>query len=228
MTNLYGPAVWCEGGHASVETAGVWLRRLKSEGGGDGVVLFYLEPGGAHKSNSERPTNLLLLAGSVAIEDGPLSRLVHSCTYAPVGQESIRTTQDAPALGVLISGPALGNETRSFASPRYWVRLGPGLLSVPLCETQTEGELAERVVGFVHVESGGSVPSHPHATAHIFVYIDGEADDEIVFPDGHLETAQRRKGDFVVYPFPVEHRLFSPTGCSFFCFHEPLLYGRAS
>jgi hypothetical protein len=103
---------------------------------------------------------------------------------------------------------------------------GAGLLSMVLSDLPVDGDLAERVVGFAHIDAGSSVAPHPHATAHIFLFLEGEADDEIVFPDGRRDVALRRRGDFVVYPFPVEHHLFSRTGCSIFFVHEPLLYRR--
>jgi hypothetical protein len=228
MTNLLSPAVWCDNTQVSVDPAGTWLRALRSESSGDGVVLCYLEPGVVHRTNSERPTNLLVLRGSLTIGNSPTSRLAHSHTYTPLGSESMGAAQESPALAILVSGPGLGTETKSLRSPRDWIRAGPGLLSIPLCDIHPEGDLAERVVGFAHLEPGGSVPSHPHATTHIFVYLEGEADDEILFPDGRREVAQRHPGDFVTYPFPVQHRLFSRNGCSIFFLHEPISYDQGS
>jgi hypothetical protein len=205
----------------------VWLRRLRSESEGDGVVLCYLEPGAVHASDSERPTNLLVLAGSIAIGVSPIAEAVLTGTYAPVGSQAIRARPDGPALALLVSGPGLGTETKVLGSPRDWLRTGAGLLSVPLSDFPVEGDLVERIAGFAHIEAGSSVAPHPHPTAHIFLFLEGEADDEFVFPDGRREVALRRRGDFVVYPFPVEHRLFSRIGCSIFFVHEPLLYSRA-
>jgi hypothetical protein len=73
-------------------------------------------------------------------------------------------------MGILISGPALGDETRSLENPRDWMRAGPGLLSVPLCKPHMEGDLAERVAGFAYVEL--SLPRRapcvqPHGLLHI-------------------------------------------------------------
>ncbi len=226
MTNVFSPAVWFDGSKLEAEITGGWVRRLRSEDGGDGVVLFYLEPAAAHSSDSERPTNLLVLAGSVTIEDGANAPTLWAGTYAPVGSHTFRAGQQAPAVGLLISGPGLGSDIKVLGNPRDWMRAGPGLLSLPLCDAQLEGDLAERVAGFAHVEAGSSVGSHPHATAHIFLFLEGEADDEIVHPDGRRDVAQRRRGDFVVYPFPVEHCLFSRSGCSIFFVHEPLLYSQ--
>jgi redox-sensitive bicupin YhaK (pirin superfamily) len=226
VTNVFSPAVWFDGSKAEAEIAGGWLRNLRSEREGDGVVLFYLEPAAAHSSDSERPTNLLVLAGSITVEDGATAATLRAGTYAPVGSHTLRAGQDSPALGLLVSGPALGSEIKVLGNPRDWMRASPGLLSVPLCDAQLEGDLAERVAGFAHVEAGSSVGSHPHATAHIFLFLEGEADDEIVHPDGRRDVAQRRRGDFVVYPFPVEHCMFSRSGCSIFFVHEPLLYSQ--
>jgi hypothetical protein len=228
VTNLFSPAIWFEGNEPCPEKAGVWLRHLRSESEGDGVVLCYLDPGAGHASNSERPTNLLVLAGTIAMGDGPVAEMVLTGTYTPVGSQAIRAGPDGPALALLVSGPALGTETRVLGSPRAWLRTGPGLLSVLLSDWPVEGDLAERIAGFAHIEAGSSVAPHPHATAHIFLFLEGEADDEIVFPDGRREVALRRRGDFVVYPFPVEHGLFSRSGCSIFFVHEPVLYSRAS
>jgi hypothetical protein len=226
VTNVFSPAVWFDGGKPLAEAAGVWLRRLRSEGEGDGVVLCYLESGASHASDSERPTNLLVIAGSVAIGDGAAARTLQPGTYAPVGSQTLRAGHDGPAIGLLISGPGLGSNIKALGGPRDWMPAGAGLLSVPLCDAHSEGDLAERVAGFAHIEAGSSVGAHPHATAHIFLFLEGEADDEIVFPQGRRDVARRRRGDFVVYPFPVEHRLFSRSGCSIFFVHEPLLYTR--
>jgi hypothetical protein len=228
MTNVFSPAVWFEGHEPCPEQAGVWLRRLRSESEGDGVVLCYLDRGAVHTSDSERQTNLLVLAGTVAIGDSRLEEAVQTDTYTPVGSQTIRAGPDEPALALLVSGPALGKETKVLGSPRDWLRTGAGLFSVLLSDFPVEDDLAERVAGFAHIEAGSSVAAHPHATAHIFLFLHGEADDEIVFPDGRREVALRRRGDFVIYPFPVEHSLFSRTGCSIFFVHEPLLYSRIS
>jgi hypothetical protein len=228
VTNVFSPAIWFEGDRPCPERAGVWLRRLRSESEGDGVVLCYLEPGAVHASDSERPTNLLVLAGTVAVGDSPIAEPLHTGTYTPVGSQAIRAGQDGPALGLLVSGPALGSETKVLGSPRDWMGTGAGLLSMLLSGMPVEGDLAERIAGFAHIDVGSSVAPHPHATAHIFLFLEGEADDEIVFPDGRREVALRRRGDFILYPFPVEHRLFSRTGCSIFFLHEPVLYSLAS
>ena len=45
-----------------------------------------------------------------------------------------------------------------------------------------------------------------------------------VMPDGRREVITRRPGDFVVYPFPIEHELSTPTGCTILFVHEPVLY----
>jgi hypothetical protein len=228
VTNVYSPAVWFEDNKPAAETAGVWLRRLRSEAEGDGIVLCYLEPGAGHASDSDRPTNLLVLAGAVAIGAGLVAQTVQTGTYTPVGSQAIRARADGPALGLLLSGPGLGTEPRILGSPRHWLRTGAGMLSMLLSDFPVEGDLAERVAGFAHIEVGSSVAPHPHQTAHIFLFLEGEADDEIIFPDGHRDIAHRRRGDFVVYPFPVQHQLFSPTGCSIFFVHEPVRYSRAS
>ncbi|MEU7168291.1 hypothetical protein AB0A70_27215, partial [Streptomyces morookaense] len=80
----------------------------------------------------------------------------------------------------------------------------------------------ERVVGLSYFGPGSSSPRHPHRTAHRCLFLDGEADDELVFPDGSRHTAHRAKGDFVDYPHPVEHQTFSRTGSTIVFLHEPI------
>jgi hypothetical protein len=151
---------------------------------------------------------------------------LHAGTYGPVGSQALRAGPGGPALVLLVAGPALGTDTKVLGRPGDWLRTGAGLCSVLLSDLPIKEGLAERVAGFAHIEAGSSVAPHPHATAHIFLFLEGETDDEIVFPDGRRDVALRRRGDFVVYPFPVEHSLFSRTGCSIFFVHEPLLYSR--
>ena len=66
-------------------------------------------------------------------------------------------------------------------------------------------------------EPGSAAPRH----AHRFLFLDGEADDELVFPAAPRRTARRVRGDFVDYPYPIEHQTFGRTGCTILFLHEP-------
>jgi quercetin dioxygenase-like cupin family protein len=229
VTNLLSPSTWAQGEPADIAHDGVWRTALRSGPDCDGIVLCHLEPGATYKHDDTRPTNLLVLNGTIAVGAQPSARVAHAGTYTRMGIDPLRVeVHDAPALALLLSGPGLGDVTSRFGSPPGWISASPDMQVLPLSGPHADEELAERVVGFAHLEPGGSVPDHPHSTAHIFVFLDGEAEDEITLPDGRKEEAQRHRGDFVVYPFPAQHRLTSRTGCSIFFVHEPVLYGGGS
>ena len=99
-----------------------------------------------------------------------------------------------PAL--VLTGERLGSPAVDVLSPQGWQESGPGQWFRLLLDVSFD----EWLVGISHFEPGSAAPRHTHRTAHRFLFLDGEADDEIVFPDGTRHTAHRRRGDFVDYP----------------------------
>lgn len=204
-------------------SADVRVRRLRSEDDGDGVVLCRLAPGAEYEHPSARPSCVLVLEGALDIGRDAGARVATAGTYTPLDSPVLRAADDA-ALLLVLSGRALGRETRNLRGSSEWRPAGEGMVALPLGEKTTEAELAERTVAAVRVEPAARVPRHHHPTAHLFLYLDGDVDDKIVFPDGRHDHVVRHPGDFVVYPFPVEHELSSRTGCTIFFVHEPVLY----
>ena len=162
--NLFSPAIWTEHTTTNGETPGVWIRCLRSEDDGDGVVLCHLEPGAVHEHQSERPTTLLVLDGMVDVGDGRDAWTAPTGTYAPLGDAAIAASDQRPAVALLLSGPRLGEESKSIGSPRHWKAVGAGMVVLPLADMVTEGEHAERTAGVMYLEPGGHVPLHTHAT----------------------------------------------------------------
>ncbi len=107
-------------------------------------------------------------------------------------------------------------------SPEGWTGAGAGLWFRPLFFPAAGMSFDERVVGITYFEPGAVAARHAHRTAHRFLFLDGEADDEVLYPDGTRETTRRRRGDFVDYPYPVEHQTFSRDGCLILFLHEPI------
>ncbi|HEY4456653.1 MAG TPA: hypothetical protein VGN81_20245 [Pseudonocardiaceae bacterium] len=125
-------------------------------------------------------------------------------------------------LALVLSGKRLGAPADDVFSPEGWVESGPGQWFRLLLDVAFDENFDERLVGLSYFEPGSTAPRHPHPTAHRFLFLDGEADDEWVLPDGTRQTAHRSRGDFVDYPYPVEHQTFSRTGCMILFLHEPI------
>ncbi|MBX7553245.1 hypothetical protein ABZX95_21915 [Streptomyces sp. NPDC004232] len=117
---------------------------------------------------------------------------------------------------------AAGNSGRRRVGSVGGQQSGPGQWFRLLLDVAFDEHFGEQVVGLSCFEPGSFSPRHPHRTAHRFLFLDGEADDELVFPDGARHTAHRAKGDFFDYPHPVEHQTFSGTGCTILFVHERL------
>jgi hypothetical protein len=221
--NLFDPELWAT---AADEIGGVRVLHLHHGEAGDDVVLCRIEPGAEYAHQRARPTNVLVIDGEVTIGSGAGSTAAPAGTYTPLGGRTITGADRGPALVLVLSGPALGIETKSLADPDGWLGVAPGIQFLPLGEATTAPELAERVVAAVRLAPGGHAPRHEHATVHRFVFLEGEVDDCVIHPDGTRELTRRYRGDLVAYPFPVEHELSSPTGCEIFFVHEPVLYSR--
>ncbi len=102
-------------------------------------------------------------------------------------------------------------------APERWAKAGSsGIWSQTISGNPREG----RYVALAYFEPGASAGMHHHATAHMFLFLDGEADDVIVYPDGRREVCVRRKGDFVEYDYPVEHFTYSRHGCLILFEHD--------
>jgi anti-sigma factor ChrR (cupin superfamily) len=160
-------------------------------------TLIELSPGASYRAGADPDGRLLILEGE--------SRGAYTTVPEVV-----------TASALLIRGPRLGDPVDDVLGPEGWASSGPGqwfrLLYRPTGD--------ERIVGVSRFEPGSASAWHPHPTAHRFYFLDGEADDEVLFPEGTRETAHRTRGDFVDYPYPVEHQTVSPTGCVIFFVHE--------
>ncbi|MFI5780696.1 hypothetical protein [Nocardia sp. NPDC051570] len=121
-------------------------------------------------------------------------------------------------LALLLSGARLGAPQDSVFSPDIWAESSPGQWFRLLLEVTFDETFDERIVGLSYFDPGSFSPRH----AHRFLFLDGEADDEMVFPDGARHTAHRVRGDFVDYPYPLEHQSFSRAGCLILFAHEPI------
>jgi anti-sigma factor ChrR (cupin superfamily) len=128
-------------------------------------------------------------------------------------------------LALVLTGERLGAPAVDVFSPERWHESGPGQWFRLLPDVAFDENFDERLVGLSYFEPGSMAPRHPHRTAHRFLFVDCEADDEVLFPDGTRQTAHRRRGDFVDYPHPIEHQTFSRTGCTILFVHEPVSAG---
>jgi hypothetical protein len=202
----FGPGGWTE------TAPGGWTKELLRSAG-DSFSLVRLSPGASlPEPGGDR---WLVLEGSVAGGSG-LHRT--GAYFTPDGPLS---SSDG-CLAVQLAGERLGAPAEDVFGPAGWQSYTPGQWFRPLLEVTLDSSFDERIVGLSRFEPGSFSPKHPHPTAHRFLFLDGEADDELVFPDGTRTTARRARGDFVDYPSPIEHQSFSRTGCLLLFAHEPL------
>jgi hypothetical protein len=223
--NCYGPAGWLAARDAGGEAVGgAWEKVLRRPPRGDGFALIQLEAGVAWNLPAGSADRLLVLDGDAQISENGTEHeptLARRGAYVDVSS-ALRLSTTSGALMLLISGEHLGSAVPNIWSPGGWREVGRGMWVRPLLTEVLDGDFEERVAGVVHIEPGGAVDLHHHRTAHLFLFLDGEADDEVIHLDGTREVFSRRCGDFVEYPYPVDHRSFSRTGCTILFVHEPI------
>ncbi|MGW1195760.1 cupin domain-containing protein [Streptomyces sp. NPDC002536] len=204
---------------------GVWTKELLNSAQGDSFSLLRLAAGGEFTRTGHEDERILVLDGQLSVAAGTTGPATEHRTGAyaalPGDGHAVVSSTDG-ALALVLSGKRLGTPADDVFSPEGWLESSPGQWFRLLLDVAFDETFDERVVGLSHFEPGSSSPRHPHRTAHRFLFLDGEADDELVFPDGTRHTAHRAKGDFVDYPYPVEHQTFSRTGCTILFLHEPL------
>ncbi|MFE0359821.1 hypothetical protein [Streptomyces griseoaurantiacus] len=228
-TGAFGPGGWVPAPGTGDGTEPAWTKELLgSAGSGDSFALLRLPAGGASRLAGSAEDRILVLDGALSFPeaDGEEPRLRRKGAYAalpPAGGADVTSAEGALAL--VLSGSRLGAPAEDVFGPRGWQSTGPGQWSRLLLDVVPDENFDERVLGLSHFEPGSFAPRHPHRTAHRFLFLDGEADDEWVLPDGSRHTARRAAGDFVDYPFPVEHQTFSRTGCTLLFVHEALPTG---
>ncbi|MCQ4045082.1 cupin domain-containing protein [Streptantibioticus rubrisoli] len=206
------------------QVPGVWTKELLNSAQGDSFSLLRLAAGGECALTGSAEDRILVLDGRLSIAaDGTGRAADHrSGAYAALpGDRNVVSSADG-ALALVLTGRRLGAPADDVFSPQGWQESGPGQWFRLLLDVTFDENFDERVVGLSYFEPGSSSPRHPHHTAHRFLFLDGEADDELVFPDGTRRTAHRSKGDFVDYPHPIEHQTFSGTGCTILFLHEPI------
>ncbi|MFI9719795.1 hypothetical protein ACIHFE_09090 [Streptomyces sp. NPDC052396] len=203
---------------------GVWRKELlNSSSQGDSFSLLRLAAGGEGTIAGAADDRILVLDGrlSIAAADAGVVADHRTGAYAALPGDALVSSTDG-ALALLLTGKRLGSPADDVFSPQGWQQSGPGQWFRLLLDVAFDEDFDERVVGLSYFEPGSASPRHPHRTAHRFLFLDGEADDELVFPDGTRHTAHRAKGDFIDYPHPVEHQTFSRTGCTILFLHEPI------
>ncbi|WP_433174871.1 cupin domain-containing protein [Actinoallomurus sp. CA-150999] len=225
-TSSFSPARWVAALRSDgARVPGIWTKVLLNSAQGDSFSLLRLAAGSECTIGGSADDRILVLDGrlsTAAAGTGP--RTDHRCgAYAamPGNGDAVVSSADG-ALALVLTGKRLGAPADDVFSPEGWQESGPGQWFRLLLDVAFDEEFDERVVGLSYFEPGASSPRHPHRTAHRFLFLDGEADDELVFPDGHRHTAHRAKGDFVDYPHPIEHQTFSRTGCTILFLHEPI------
>jgi quercetin dioxygenase-like cupin family protein len=225
-TSTFGPARWTAATRADGERApGVWTKELLNSAQGDSFSLLRFAAGGEFTLAGSADDRILVLDGRLSIAAGRTgsAREHRTGAYAalPAGGQAVVSGADG-ALVLVLTGERLGAPADDVFSPEGWLESGPGQWFRLLLDVTFDENFDERVVGLSYFEPGSSAPRHPHRTAHRFLFLDGEADDELVFPDGTRHIAHRTKGDFVDYPHPIEHQSFSRTGCMILFLHEPI------
>ncbi|MEV4641994.1 hypothetical protein AB0J80_32070 [Actinoplanes sp. NPDC049548] len=211
----FGPAHW-----TPAQEKGAWLKELVTSGDGGSFTLLRLDRGAETEVIGPGDGRILVLEGEITVSGTGERHLTGAYVSLPDSPGRV-TAPDQAALVLVLRGHRLGSATADVFSPDGWTQSSPGLWFRLLLDVAFGEDFDERIVGVSYIEPGSSAPRHPHATAHRFLFLEGEADDEMVFPDGTRQTAHRVKGDFVDYPFPIQHQTFSRTGCTILFVHEP-------
>ncbi|GAA4532926.1 cupin domain-containing protein [Amycolatopsis samaneae] len=214
-TSTFGPVRWTPAARSDGERIpGVWTKELLSSPHGDSFSLLRFGPGAEFAVPGSPDDRILVLDGELSI--GGVG------AYRALPGDGTLLAGSGGALALVLKGERLGAPAADVFGPDGWRESSPGVWFRLLLDVTFDENFDERVVGLSHFEPGATAPRHPHPTAHRFLFLDGEADDELVFPDGTRQTAHRVKGDFVDYPYPVEHQTFSRTGCTILFLHEPV------
>ncbi|MFD9818845.1 hypothetical protein [Streptomyces violascens] len=226
QTSTFSPLRWAATRDDGERLPGVWTKELLNVPQGDSFSLLRLAAGGTCTRKGATDDRLLVRDGRLSLTaDGPGPARDHRTgAYAalPVNGDTVISSTDG-ALALVLTGKRLGDPADDVFGPDAWAQSGPGQWFRLLLDVTFDEDFDERIVGLSHFEPGSFSPRHPHRTAHRLLFLDGEADDELVFPDGMRHTAHRARGDFINYPHPVEHQTFSRTGCTILFLHEPLL-----
>ncbi|MCC2274552.1 cupin domain-containing protein [Streptomyces sp. ET3-23] len=206
---------------------GVWTKELLNSAQGDSFSLLRLAAGGEFTRPGCGDDRVLVLDGKLSIAGGATGLVSEHRTgaYAALpgdGEVGAVVSSTSGSTALVLAGKRLGTPADDVFGPEGWLESGPGQWFRLLLDVAFDETFDERVVGLSHFEPGSFSPRHPHRTAHRFLFLDGEADDELVFPDGTRHTAHRARGDFVDYPYPIEHQTFSRTGCTILFLHEPV------
>lgn len=220
----FSPIKWVPATRNGERVPGVWTKELLSSTDGDSFMLLRLGQDAEYEVPGDADGRILVLEGELSISaGGERARLHRSGAYCalPAGVVS----SPGRCLALVLTGERLGVPADDMFGPDGWRESGPGQWFRLLLDVTYDGSFDERLVGLSYFEPGSAAPRHPHQTAHRFLFLDGEADDELVFPDGTRQTAHRRRGDFVDYPYPIEHQSFSRTGCMILFLHEPVSAG---
>ncbi|MGQ4514149.1 cupin domain-containing protein [Streptomyces sp. DW26H14] len=222
----FSPIRWVPATQAGEQVQGVWTKELLRSPDGDSFTLLRIGHGAKFELSGGADDRILVLDGELVVsagdeqEEGTSHRSGAYCGL-PAGGTAVVSTPDR-CLALILNGERLGDPADDVFGPDGWHEWSPGQWSKALLEVEFDENFDERIVGLAHFEPGSVAPRHPHQTAHRFLFLDGEADDELVFPDGTRQTAHRARGDFVDYPYPIEHQSFSKTGCTILFLHEPI------
>lgn len=222
----FSPINWVPATQAGEQVPSVWTKELLRSADGDSFTLLQLGHGIRFELSGSADDRILVLEGELVVSTGDereQARLHRSGAYCglPVGGTAVVSSPDR-CLALILTGERLGDPVDNVFDPDGWHESSPGQWSKLLLDVKLDENFDERVVGLAHFEPGAAAPRHPHQTAHRFLFLDGEADDELVLPDGTRQTAYRVRGDFVDYPYPIEHQSFSKAGCTILFLHEPI------
>ncbi|BFO21933.1 hypothetical protein SHKM778_83210 [Streptomyces sp. KM77-8] len=222
----FSPIKWVPATQAGEQVQGVWTKELLRSASGDSFTLLRIGHGARFRLPGSADTRILVLDGELVVSTGDeqeQGRVHRSGAYCglPAGGTALIASPER-CLALMLNGERLGDPAEDVFGPDGWHEWSPGQWSKALLEVKLDQNFDERIVGLAHFEPGSVAPRHPHQTAHRFLFLDGEADDELVFPDGTRQTVHRVRGDFVDYPYPIEHQSYSRTGCTILFLHEPI------
>ncbi|GAA1990841.1 cupin domain-containing protein [Kitasatospora viridis] len=214
----FGPAHWSPThGADGTPVPGVWRKELLSQQPqqGDSFTLLRFAPRVGISPTADGERRVLVLDGELELGD----RRPRKGTYAALTPDHTALRAGAAgALALVLAGRRLGGPAEDVLAPDHWQPNGPGQWYRPLHHADSDA----RVVGLSWFEPGSSTPRHPHHCAHRTLVLDGEAEDELFLPDGTRQLARHGRGDFIDYPYPIEHRTVSRTGCTVLFVHQPV------
>ncbi|WP_374432585.1 cupin domain-containing protein [Inhella sp.] len=166
--------------------AEAWAEGVQAHPLHGGSWLLELAPGARLNGRGSGALELLVLAGSLDLEDG---QALHACGHALLPPGTPLRAGSAGPLRLYwrehgAAGPFHAPAVPQLHTPQAWQPLRPG---VEICPLHGEGAAVSLLARFA---AGGRVPGHPHGLDEECLMVEGELFlDDLLLPEGGFQFA---------------------------------------